>query len=204
MITIIDYGAGNIKSIKNMLLKLGNEALITNSKDDILKAEKLILPGVGHFDHGMKALRNSGLEEALNQRVKEDKVPLLGICLGAQLLGKSSEEGDEAGLAWIDMEVVKFNQNLFNENLKIPHMGWNYIQSQNTSPLIQNLPKDPRFYFVHNYHMQCYHKEDILCTTQYGYEFTSVVAQNNVFGVQFHPEKSHVFGMRILENFSSL
>lgn len=204
MITIIDYGAGNIKSIRNILKKIGVQSIITNKPEDIKNARKLILPGVGHFDYGMQNLRNSGLVDILTEVVIKNKTPLLGICLGAQLLGKNSEEGIEKGLGWIDMEVVKFDVDKLSSQLKIPHMGWNEIEIKQSSELLNNLDNSSRFYFVHTFHMKPNDSEDILSFSNYGYNFVSAVKRNNIYGVQFHPEKSHRFGMELLTNFSKL
>ncbi len=204
MITIINYNAGNIKSIQNMLKRIGAKSCISGDAKEIEQAEKLILPGVGHFDYGMRNLQESGLIEVLNKKVKIDKTPLLGICLGAQLLGNRSEEGVLPGLGWIDMEVVKFDENKLPKNLKIPHMSWNEIKIKKQSTLLEGLSNDSRFYFVHSYHLKCNNESDVLTTTTYGYEYTSAVESKNIFGVQFHPEKSHKYGMRLLENFISV
>ena len=204
MITIIDYGAGNIKSIRNMLKKIGVESIISSNPNEIKRADKLILPGVGHFDYGMKSLLNSGLIEVLKETVILNKKPLLGICLGAQLLGKGSEEGKEKGLSWIDMNVVKFDISKINSQFKIPHMGWAELNLKKDSKLIENFSVDARFYFVHNYHMVVNNPDNILATSIYGYEFTSAIENANIYGVQFHPEKSHKFGMKLLENFSKI
>jgi len=167
MIVIIDYEVGNLTSIKKMLKKVGaGDAIISGRIDDIENATKLILPGVGHFDYGMKQLKSSGLIDVLNKRVVADKVPILGICLGAQLLTKGSEEGEEKGLA-----------------------------------LFKDMPKDSRFYFVHTYHMVCHEETDVAVTTSYGYEFAAGIAKDNIMGMQFHPEKSHKYGMQFLRNF---
>lgn len=204
MITIINYNAGNIKSIQNMLKRIGAKSCISSNAEEIEQAEKLILPGVGHFDYGMRNLQESGLIEVLNKKVLTDKVPLLGICLGAQLLGNRSEEGIIPGLGWIDMEVVKFDENKLAENLKIPHMSWNEMIIKKQSELLAGLNNESRFYFVHSYHMKCNDENDVLTNTNYGYEFTSAVEKDNIYGVQFHPEKSHKFGMRLLENFVNI
>lgn len=204
MITIIDYNAGNIKSIQNMLKRIGVKSCISSNSEEIEQAEKLILPGVGHFDYGMMNLKQSGLVDVLNKKVVDEKTPLLGICLGAQLLGNGSEEGNEKGLGWIDMDVVKFDKSKLSENLKIPHMSWNEINIKKNSKLLEGLNNDSRFYFVHSYHMKCNDEKNVLTNTIYGYEFTSAVEKENIFGVQFHPEKSHKFGMKLLENFSNI
>ena len=207
MITIIDYGAGNIKSIQNMLKKLGAASRISSNVGEIEEAEKLILPGVGHFDHGMKNLKSSGLIEVLNSKVVEQKCPILGICLGAQLLGDKSEEGEEPGLGWVPMKVVKFDKTRMDAKLKVPHMGWNLVKlnkKAENNPLMKGLENEARFYFVHAFHMLPNDNNHILTTSTYGYEFASAIWLNNIYGVQFHPEKSHVFGLKLLENFASL
>ena len=204
MITIINYNAGNIKSIQNMLKRIGAKSIISSSAEEIAQAEKLILPGVGSFDYGMRNLQQSGLIEILNEKVINNKTPLLGICLGAQLLGNNSEEGAEKGLGWIDMDIVKFNKSKMTEQLKIPHMSWNEVTVTKKSMLMEGLEDEARFYFVHTYHMQPKSEKDVLANSNYGYEFVSAVEKENIFGVQFHPEKSHKFGMRLLQNFVNL
>lgn len=204
MITIINYNAGNIKSIQNMLKRIGAKSCISSHVEEIEQAEKLILPGVGHFDYGMNNLKQSGLIEVLNKKVVEQKTPILGICLGAQLLGNRSEEGVEKGLGWIDMDIVKFDKAKMGDNLKIPHMSWNEVSIKKNSKLMLGLDDESRFYFVHSYHMRCNDENNILANTFYGYEFTSAVEKENIFGVQFHPEKSHKFGMKLLENFVNI
>lgn len=201
MITIIDYGIGNLGSIYNMLKKNGSEAIITSSIEEISKAKKLILPGVGSFDYGMLKLRESGLIDLLNQKVVIGKTPILGICLGMQLFTNRSEEGNSKGLGWIDAQTVKFNMQGDNSKLKIPHMGWNRITIKKQSVLLNDMYEDARFYFVHSYYVQCNQQEDILTTTEYGFEFHSGLEKGNIAGVQFHPEKSHKFGLRFLKNF---
>lgn len=204
MITIIDYNAGNIKSIQNMLKRIGVASSIATTQAQIKMANKLILPGVGHFDHGMNNLKNTGFIDILHQKVVLEKTPVLGICLGAQMLGNKSDEGEQKGLGWIDMDIVKFNKAVMPESHKIPHMSWNEIKVKKSSKLMEGLTNQSRFYFVHAFHMQPNNEDDVLTTTNYGYEFSSSVEKNNIYGVQFHPEKSHKYGMKILENFSKI
>ena len=200
MLAIIDYGMGNLGSIQNMLKYLGYKSFISDDPEKISEADKLILPGVGAFDNGMENLNSKGLVEILTRRVLREKVPVLGICLGMQLLSKRSGEGTLPGLGWIDAETIRFS---FPEHsgLRIPHMGWNTVTAQKKSPLIEDMPPDARFYFVHSYHVTCRDPSDILLTTSYGLELTSAVERGNIYGVQFHPEKSHKYGMGILRNF---
>jgi len=204
MIIIIDYGMGNLGSILNMLKKIGAEAIISSSPQDISRADKLILPGVGAFDAGLKNLDERGLIPVLQNLVIKKKIPILGICLGMQLMTKSSEEGSRPGFGWIDATTVRFKFGKEEQNLKIPHMGWNVIQWRKESVLFKDMPEEPRFYFVHSYHAVCNDKEDILATTNYGYDFVSAFQKGNIIGVQFHPEKSHKFGMQVLRNFIGL
>jgi glutamine amidotransferase len=202
MLFVIDYGTGNISSIISMLKKVGfRDVDITNQIDKIHIATKLILPGVGHFDYGMAQLKKSGLIEALNQRVLHDKIPILGICLGAQLLTKGSEEGNEPGLGWINAQTVRFDENRLDTKLKVPHMGWSDVTLKKQSRLFDQMPDPSRFYFVHKYHMVCAEPQDELLTSTHGYAFTAAVEHDNIMGVQFHPEKSHKFGMQLLSNF---
>jgi glutamine amidotransferase len=202
MITIIDYNSGNLGSIKNMLKQLGISSQITNNKESIEKTEKLILPGVGHFDYGMQQLKESGLIPLLNKKVLEDKTPILGICLGVQLLTESSEEGIEKGLGWIKGKTIAFDKTKLASNQKIPNMGWTDVGNFNQSKLFENMPEDPRFYFVHSYHLELDNPTDCLVTSNYGYEFAAGIENENILGVQFHPEKSHKYGMKLLENFA--
>lgn len=201
MIVIVDYGMGNLGSIANMLKKVGAQVKISSDKEDILGADKLILPGVGAFDNGMNRLVELGLVDVLNEKVLEMQTPILGLCLGMQLFSRCSQEGKQPGLGWIRADVHRFQFNDLNSNLKIPHMGWNYIQLKQSSPLLEELPVEPRFYFVHSYHLVCQDSEDVLATTHYGYEFPAAVVKGNIYGMQCHPEKSHKFGMRVFQNF---
>ncbi|MGC6413893.1 MAG: imidazole glycerol phosphate synthase subunit HisH [Bacteroidia bacterium] len=202
MIVIIDYEVGNLSSIKNMLKKIGyRDVVISNDKSKIRDSDKLILPGVGHFDYGMRQLQASGLVDTLNQVVLEDKKPILGICLGAQLLTRGSEEGNEKGLGWIEADTVKFDVSKLPSNLKIPHMGWTEVEATGKSKLFEEMYQEPRFYFVHTYHIICDTTEDIAVKANYGYEFVAGVEKGNILGMQFHPEKSHKYGMKLLSNF---
>jgi glutamine amidotransferase len=202
MVTIIDYGVGNLHSIKNMLKKIGVESIISSETADIENAEKFILPGIGSFEYGMNKLRNASYFNILQQKVLQNKTPIMGVCLGAQLLLNESEEGKTVeGLGWIDGKAVKFDQNLMGESFKVPHMGWNELILKKESRLFKEMYPDQRYYFVHSYHMVCYHKADILAESNYSYNFVAAVEKQNVLGVQFHPEKSHKFGMKLYENF---
>lgn len=207
MIIILDYGMGNVKSIRNMFKKIGVDSLITADPKTIQEGEKYILPGVGSFDEGMSNLKKTGIYEVINHEVLVNKKPVLGICLGMQLLSNSSQEGFEKGLCWIDSETIKFNFNNLYKNekpLPVPHMGWNIIKSQNKSVLMSGLESENRFYFVHSYHVKCNNSADIIATSHYGFDFVCAVNRDNIYGVQFHPEKSHKFGMRLLKNFSDI
>ena len=204
MIVIIDYGMGNLRSVLKAFKRIKVEPIISSKIEDIERADKLVLPGVGHFKRGMENLKTLGLIEALNKTVLKDKVPILGICLGMQLLTKSSEEGDVPGLGWFDAKTIKLNFNNHNfKNLKykIPHMGWDTIMIKKPSPIFYGIEKNALFYFVHSYHVVCDNPKDLLSTTNYGCEFVSAIQKNNMFGMQFHPEKSHKNGLKILKNF---
>ena len=203
MIIIIDYKVGKLGSIQNMLKKIHADFLISADKDLILKADKLILPGVGAFDTGMKNLKDMGLIEVLEEKVLIRKAPILGICLGMQLLSETSEEGRINGLGWIKSEVVKFNFS-DNMNLKIPHMGWVYPKIHKESKLFTDMFSEPKFYFVHSYYMKVHNNDDLMATANYGTDFAAAVENGNILGVQFHPEKSHKYGMKLLKNFNDL
>jgi len=201
MIVIVDYGMGNLGSILNMLKKIGApEAKVSSNAEDIEQADKLILPGVGAFDTGILNLRETGLIGLLKEKVLQDKTPTLGVCLGMQLMGKVSEEGELPGLGWFDAECVRFRFDA-SSNLKIPHMGWNTINIQKEGTLFKDMPEEPRFYFVHSYHVVSHNPDDALATTDYGYPFVSAIQRGNIMAAQFHPEKSHKFGMRVYKNF---
>jgi len=204
MITIVNYGLGNLASIKNMLKRIGEDSVITSEPADIEQATKLILPGIGAFGAGMKNIQDFGLQAVLNEMVLEKKTPILGICLGMQLLSKMSAEGNVEGLGWIDSETKKFAidpKTMKEQNLKIPLMGWNDVTVKKDSKLFEDMHPEPRFYFVHSYHMVCAQQEDVLLTANHGYEFVCGVEKGNIMGTQFHPEKSHKYGMKLLTNF---
>lgn len=201
MITIIDYGLGNLRSIQNMLQRAGFQSVISRDPDVLQAASKLILPGVGHFRYAMELLNNLGLVEVLNERVLEARVPVLGICLGAQLLGRGSEEGNAKGLNWVPMDTVAFDRTQLRQGEKVPHMGWAET-SHADCVLFGEMGNTARYYYVHSYHFRCDAPEMVICTAEHGYRFASGVAHRNIMGVQFHPEKSHKFGMQLLKNFA--
>ena len=203
MIAIINYGLGNLASIINMCQRMGIEAQVTSELKEIRKADKLILPGVGHFKKGMDNLKKSGLQPLLNELVIKEKRPILGICLGAQLMTMHSEEGNSEGLQWIPAETIRFRSEDLH-GLKIPHMSWSDIRILDNNPLWKDLPAEPRFYHVHSYHFQFSDPSAVSATCIYGYEFVSAFHKDNIWGTQFHPEKSHKFGMKVFENFSNL
>jgi glutamine amidotransferase len=200
MITIIDYKTGNLGSIQNILKRIGEESIVTSDKNVISDARKIILPGVGAFDTGMRNLAELDLIDILNKKALSEKIPVLGICLGMQLLSSGSEEGSLPGLGWISAVTRRF---VFRDvqEYKIPHMGWNFISQHKESRLLTGMYPEPRFYFVHSYYFKADDPSDILTTTTYETEFVSSVEKGKILGVQFHPEKSHKFGMRLLKNF---
>lgn len=203
MITIIDYGLGNLGSIYNMFNKINVKCEITSDPDKIYVASKILLPGVGAFDAAMKRINESNLLEVLNKKALVDKVPFLGICLGMQLLTERSEEGVLEGLKYIKGSTKRFE--LHDKALKIPHMGWNVVNLKRDSPITVDMNlEEQRFYFVHSFYVKCEFEENIVAQTHYGIEFDCIIQNGNVFGAQFHPEKSHRFGMRLLSNFSKI
>ena len=201
MITIVDYGMGNLGSIKNMFKRIGAPSVIANDFNTIANAEKIVLPGVGDFDNAMQQINNSELREILNRKALHEQRPILGICLGMQLITQSSEEGTLPGLGWIKATTSRFPK---ISELKVPHMGWNLVAPVRESPISQNLPDESRFYFVHSYCVHVENEEDSILKTNYGISFDAAIQHGNIFGAQFHPEKSHKFGMQFLTNFANL
>lgn len=203
MITVIDSGLGNVGSIVNMLKKIGTTAIATNNVAKIGEATKLILPGVGAFDKGMQSLQEQDILPVLEEKVLREKTPVLGICLGMQLMTRASEEGQLPGLGWIDATAKRFQFSEENHGLKIPHMGWNLIHCQQDIPLFSDfeISKEHRYYFIHSYAVQCVDPSNCYATSTHGIEFASIIGRDNIVGVQFHPEKSHKFGMQLLKNF---
>lgn len=199
MIAIVNYGLGNLGSISNMLKAIGEKSLISSNRDDIEKADGIILPGVGAFDAGMTKLKEMELIDVIKEQALDKKKPILGICLGMQLLGRRSEEGNSEGLNLIPFDNIRFR--LADTNLKVPHMGWDIVEFKQQNLLTDSLKGGQRYYFVHSYHAKCDFAENILMTCDYGYEFAAAVVKDNIMGVQFHPEKSHDFGMALLKNY---
>lgn len=203
MIHIVDYNTGNVGSIVNLIKKNGSVGIVVKSPEELSDASKIILPGVGHFDFGMDQLRKSGWINILNKKVLIEKVPVLGICLGMHLMCSFSEEGEGPGLGWVDAEVKKF---VFDSpEIKVPHMGWNFVHPVHKNTLFRNFTETPRFYFVHSYYVKCNQEVNILGNTIYhSQKIVSSFQKENIFGVQFHPEKSHVFGLQLIKNFIHL
>ena len=202
MIHIIDYGMGNLGSMQNMFKRIGATVMVESNPSALVHAEKLVLPGVGSFDAAMGRINeSSGLRDLLEHKANVEKIPILGVCLGMQLLTNSSEEGDLAGLGWIDAKTIRFPK---QDGLKVPHMGWNVASPANKSPLTVEVIKEPRYYFVHSFCVHVENAEHSIMRTDYGGVFDSAISRDNIYGVQFHPEKSHRFGMHILKNFAKL
>ncbi len=204
MITIIDYGSGNIRAIGNIYDTLKIDYKIAKSPEEVIGAEKLFLPGVGAFDETMSMLDKTGFREVLDFEVMHNKVPIIGICVGMQILAESSEEGKLPGLGYIKGKVRKMDASLLNQKPKLPHLGWNSIEIARQSALLKNIDSELGFYFLHSYYFECENQEDIITTTTYGKSFASAINHDNVYGIQFHPEKSHHNGINLLHNFATL
>lgn len=203
MIYIVNYGLGNLNSIRNIIKKIGGGSEIIDDVNKLKDAKKLILPGIGAFDHGMKFLNDKGWIGPLNEAVLQRKVPVLGICLGMQLMCKGSEEGVLPGLGWFDADVKRFRIPE-GSPFKIPHMGWNAVQVKKNNQLIDKKEGDQRFYFIHSYHAVCNNPQDVWLSAVHGYEFTAAISHDNMYATQFHPEKSHRFGMELLKHYIAL
>lgn len=201
MITIVDYGVGNLGSILNMFKRVGVPAVITGDVAAIAQAEKILLPGVGAFDHAMRRIDEAGLRDVLDRKAMIERVPVLGVCLGMQLMTRGSEEGSLPGLGWVDATVHRFPA---ATGLKVPHMGWNEVEVVRQTALTEGWPGDPRFYFVHSYYVDLADPADRLLRARYGVDFDAGFQHGTLFGAQFHPEKSHRFGMNLFRNFEAL
>ncbi|MEQ8314066.1 MAG: imidazole glycerol phosphate synthase subunit HisH [Gammaproteobacteria bacterium] len=204
MISVVDYGLGNLRAFVNIYNQLNIPVQIADSEEKLLESTKIVLPGVGSFDWALSKLEKSGLIGLLENLVLEKKVPVLGVCVGMQIMGTESEEGEKKGLNWIPGQVVKFSSKYAKEKLILPHMGWNHIEDATRLNLVDKKTTGQKFYFLHSYHFVPHDTEHILAQTEYHYRFASVVGKDNIYGVQFHPEKSHNFGIEILKRFSEL
>jgi len=204
MIAIVDYGLGNVKAFAHVYKKMNKQAIIAKQAKDLVNATKIILPGVGAFDEAMKHLERSGMRKILEEMVFNHRTPVLGICVGMQMLSLSSEEGNASGLGWLDGVVKKFNFPSNINNLYVPHMGWNSICPAKENALLRKLDQGSRFYFLHSYYLHCNRDEDAIAFTDYGGCFVCAVNHENIYGVQFHPEKSHQWGVQLLKNFAEL
>jgi glutamine amidotransferase len=204
MITLIDYGVGNINAFVNVYKRVNIPVKIAKTKEDLIDSNKLILPGVGHFDHAMTQLNNSGMRDILDNLVLGQKVPVIGICVGMQMMANRSDEGKMEGLKWIDASVRKFDEAKIDQLTRLPHMGWNDVKPLKDISLFNGLQKDAIFYFLHTYYFECNNPDDVMAVTKYGEEFASAAHHENIYGVQFHPEKSHSYGEILLHNFAKL
>ena len=204
MIALIDYGLGNIQAFVNVYNRLGIPVTVAKTSRELEAADKLILPGVGAFDYAMKLVEASGMRNTLNHLVLSRRVPILGICVGMQILANSSDEGKSNGLGWIPGHVRSLKSEPDLATLPLPHMGWNDVQVTGGHMLFKGLKGESRFYFLHSYFFECLHQESVIATVSYGIDFCCAVQSDNVYGVQFHPEKSHQFGADLLKNFAEL
>lgn len=200
-LVVVDAGIGNLGAIPNMLKRLGAKATITSRPEEIASADRIILPGVGAFDPAMRTLAESGIDAVLREKAMDERVPVLGVCLGMQLLFRESEEGRLPGLGWIAGRAVRFRLDGSDPTLRIPHMGWNWVRPARDGGLLSGFDEVPRFYFAHSYHVECDDPEDVIGWSTYGYPFASAVQHENIGGIQFHPEKSHRYGLTVLGNF---
>jgi len=204
VIAIVDYGLGNVSAFLNVYKRLNVKAFIAKDRKELTKAQKIVLPGVGGFDQAIHLLESSGMKEALNELVLEHEIPVLGVCVGMQIMAESSDEGSAAGLNWIKGEVKSLNADPKFEKLPLPHMGWNEISIKHEDELFNGLKGRPQFYFLHSYHFVCSEENTSIGTANYGIDMNCIVRSRNIYGVQFHPEKSHHNGVSLLKNFSNL
>lgn len=204
MIAIINYGVGNIKAFLNVYKKLDIPVKVVSRKEDLKEVNKLILPGVGAFDHAMEKLNQSGMRSRLDELVCQNKVPVIGVCVGMQMLAKASEEGQLNGLGWVDASVKRIDPTKILSATHLPHMGWNDVKPTSRSPLFDGLETEAKFYFLHSYYFFCNRANNEIASSDYGGRFTCAVNTENIYGVQFHPEKSHHYGVKLLENFAKL
>ncbi|MDC0309227.1 imidazole glycerol phosphate synthase subunit HisH [bacterium] len=204
MITIIDYALGNVLAFVNVYSRLNIPVAVAKSAGDLVNATKLILPGVGSFNHAMEQLNQSGMRQSIEQLVLQQRIPILGICVGMQMLAKSSDEGELPGLGWIEGKVRKFDVSAMPRGTNLPHMGWNDVKPLLDGGLFKGMEQDARFYFLHSYYFECHQQSNILALTDCGMQFSCAVRRDNVYGVQFHPEKSHHFGGQLLRNFAEI
>ena len=204
MITIIDYGIGNVFAFQNVFKRLNIPSKIAKCENDLMGSSKLILPGVGHFDYAMSQLNKSGMRNRLDELVLIEKIPVIGICVGMQMMAHKSDEGTLDGLCWIDACVKKFDEATINHHTKLPHMGWNDVKPNENHPLFKGLEQEAIFYFLHSFYFKCSNQKNSISKTDYGINFSSSVQYDNIYGIQFHPEKSHSYGERLLENFAKL
>ena len=206
MVGIIDYGVGNISAFRNIYKYLNIPVIFVTKDSDLNEVKKIILPGVGHFDYAMSKFQDSGMFDEVNKMVMKQNIPVLGICVGMQMMAMCSDEGEIPGLGWIDGEVKKFDSGftVVKTSLPLPHMGWNDIETMKSTPIFKGFNHDSQFYFLHSYFIRCNNQNDIIAQTNYGAVFTCAVNHNNIYGVQFHPEKSHKYGIQLLKNFAEL
>lgn len=206
MVGIINYGVGNISAFVNIYKELSIPLKIVSCKEELSGITKIILPGVGHFDYAMSKFEESGMKEEIDHMVIAKKIPVVGICVGMQMMANRSDEGQLKGLGWIDADVKRFDRNLTfrNINLPLPHMGWNDVNPVSNSLIFSGLEKESRFYFLHSYYFVCNNQSDVIATSEYGGQFTCAANYGNVYGIQFHPEKSHKYGIQLLKNFAEL
>lgn len=204
MISILDYGLGNVKAFSNAFRRLDVRFKIVQNKSELKDAEKIVLPGIGHFDQAMQRLNQSGMRDILDNLVLNQNIPVLGVCVGMQMMASESEEGVEKGLNWISGAVRKLDQVQLKYNTKLPHLGWNTLSLANENPIVEKLSTQSLFYFLHSYYFACQNKDHVIAHTNYGMSFPSIINHKNIYGLQFHPEKSHDCGHQILFNFATL